>query len=138
MQFLLTSKALCPLKGQIYHSNIFKGFRICISMTSVGLINPFEKFRKVLIFFFFTEFLELCSNAFALVPPFKDLQRFTNRGCSRKGIVPSLGSQFGSAVDATKWTSGLEDPSYKGRFKLKIQLKSEKPRWLIICISSPI
>ena len=97
-------------------------------MTSVGLINPFEKFRKVLIFFF-TAFLELCSNAFALVPPFKNLQRFMNRGCSSKGILPSLGSQFGSAVDATKWTSGLEDPSYKGRFKLKIQLKSEKPSW---------
>ena len=105
-------------------------------MTSVGLINPFEKFRKVLIIFF-TEFLELCSNAFALVPPFKDLQRFTNRGCFSKGILPSLGSQFGSAVDAAKWALGVEDPSYKGRL-CYFQLKSEKPSWLIICISSPM
>ena len=45
-KFLLISEALCPKKDQIYHSHIFRGLGICISIASVGLINPFQKFRE--------------------------------------------------------------------------------------------
>ena len=80
-------------------------------MMSVGLINPFQKFREV--FICFAEFLEFRSNAFALVSLFKALPRCTNKQCSIKGLLLSLGPQFGSAVDAVKLASGVEDPPYK-------------------------
>ena len=51
---------------QIYHSNVFRGPGICISIMSVGLINLFQKFGGVFICFF-AEFLEFCSNCIALV-----------------------------------------------------------------------
>ena len=57
---LLISEALCPpQKGQIYHSNILRGLKICIKMMSVGLINPSQKFREVFICFCFVLFLLL-------------------------------------------------------------------------------
>lgn len=31
---------------------------------------------------------------------------------SNKGILPSLGSQFGSAQGTAKWALGVEDPPY--------------------------
>ena len=76
-------------KGHICHSDIFRGLRICISMMSVGMINPFQKFREV--FICFAEFPEYCSNPFALVSLFKALPRCTNKSCSTKGLLPSLG-----------------------------------------------
>ena len=78
-------------------------------------------------------FLELCSKSFALVPLFKALTRCTNKGCFSKGILPSLGSQFGSAVGTAKQASGVDDPPYEGGL-CSFQLKSEIPSSLVICI----
>ena len=44
--FLLTSELLWS-----YHSSIFRDLGICISITSIGLINLFQKFRRVFIWF---------------------------------------------------------------------------------------
>ena len=56
--FLLTSELLWS-----YHSSIFRDLGICISVTSVGLINLFQRFRGVFILVS-VQFLESCSNSF--------------------------------------------------------------------------
>ena len=96
-------------KGQICHSDIFRGLRICISMMSVGLINPFQKFREV--FICFAEFPEYCSNPFALVSLFKALLRCTNKSCSAK----SLPRRDPESVQlwVLKCASCIEDPPYE-------------------------
>ena len=76
-------------ESQIHHFNIVRNLEICISMMCVGLINPFQKFRKV--FICFAGFLEYCSDFLALVSLFKVLPRCTNKQCSNKGLLPSLG-----------------------------------------------
>ena len=53
-------------KSQIYHYNIFRGFRIHISMMSVGLIHPLQKFREV--FIRLAKFLDFCLISFAFLP----------------------------------------------------------------------
>lgn len=41
-----------PNKGHIYHSSIFRGLRICISVAYIGLINLFQKNQRVFHFLF--------------------------------------------------------------------------------------
>lgn len=122
-------------KGQICHSDIFRGLRICISMMSVGLINPFQKFREV--FICFAEFPEYCSNPFALVSPFKALPRCTNKPCSTKGL-PRWDPESVQLWVLT-CASCIEDPPYEKGCRLRsvgiFQLnKSEKPSQLFVCI----
>lgn len=76
-----TASSFCPFfwylrhfatGGQIYHSTIVKGLRICIIMMSVGLINPFQKFREV--FICSVEFLKFCSKLLLWFPLSKPCQ----------------------------------------------------------------
>ena len=105
--FLLISEALCPPKVQAYHSNIFRGLGICISIMSVGLINLFQTFSPKFwkgLHLVFCWFSWILLKLFAFVPLFREtfsgkaLPRCTNKQCPNKGVPPSLGSQFGSAV----------------------------------------
>ena len=79
-------------KGQIYHSNIFKGLGTCISM-SVGPIKLFQEVKGVLIM----NFLYFVQVALLAFPFSKTPINLHPWECSDKGILPSPGSQCGSA-----------------------------------------
>ena len=118
--FLLISEAL-------YHSNIFRGLGICTVWCLLGLINPFQRFRKA--FVCFAEFLKFCSDSFLWFPFVRPCPDALISGA----LIRPFSSHWGSnLVSGVKCASGIADPPYKGGFPSFQLNKSEKAGQLVI------